>query len=197
VVIPKGQRFITFNLTVPSADAAVFSPLITYGVGVSITSVSNNVKIAGNLKNLVFAINIKNAYDGVYQVVSGLVTRYTAPGVPAGDALSGNLAGNPDVLFITSGATTVSIPPSGSTGGLFWAFGNNSMVAGIDGLSVTVNPGTNAVTMASTGNGTLANWAGHINSYDPATKTFHLSFKWNPTANVREYEVILKYRGPR
>ena len=33
--------------------------------------------------------------------------------------------------------------------------------------------------------------------YNPATKTFYLNFRWNPTANRREYSVTIKYKGPR
>jgi hypothetical protein len=136
--------------------------------------------------------------------VSGKVTRYTSPGAPAGDVLSGDLAGNPDVSLITSGpnAVVVPVPATPNPGTLYWAAASGSQVAGIDGLKITVDPATNLVTMSSTLNTTLANWAGstpgiNYNRYDPATKTFYLAFKWNPTSNVREYEIVLKYKGPR
>lgn len=176
-------------------DATVMNPSALYGLGFTITSVSADSKIS-TLKSVVVEIGAKNAWDGVYSVESGLVTRYTAPGVPAGDVLSGSLAGNPDVYLITVGATTLAIPPPG-TGGLQWAAGNNSYVAGVDGLRLVVDPSTNLTSMTSLGNATLTNWAGKINKYDPGTKTFYLAFRWNPTANVREYEVVLKYKRSR
>jgi hypothetical protein len=166
-----------------------------YALGLKITdSAGLNLKTGGD-EVLVF-ISIKNKYDGIYSVVSGTVTRYTAPGAPAGDALSGSLAGNADVALATSGPNSVSIPPPG-TGGLQWGAGSGSYVAGIDGLEVVIDPATNLTTITSALNPTLANWAGKENRYDPETKTFYLGFKWNPTANVREYEVVLKYKGPR
>jgi len=140
---------------------------------------------------------IKNEWEGIYSVVSGTVTRYTAPGVPAGDALSGDLAGNPDVILSTLGATSLSVPLPGDPGCLKWAATAGSNVAGINGLSIAIDPVTNLVTMASTQNLTLTNWAGHENKYDPVTQTFYLAFRWNPLANVREYEIVLKYKGPK
>lgn len=195
VVIPAGQKFSdVFKMTI--ANSTLLDPTATYALGFSITAVSAGYTIAANQKDIVVGFAIKNQYDGIYTVESGLVTRYTSPGVPAGDAISGPLDGNPDVYLITSGATSLSIPPSGSVGALYWS-GGASQVAGIDGLSISIDPGTNQVTMRSAGNATLTNWAGKDNYYDPATKQFHLAFRWNPTANVREYEVVLKYKGPR
>jgi hypothetical protein len=189
-----GEYSKEIYVTIP--DATLFNPSALYGLGYTITSADAGSKIA-DAKAVVVEIGAKNQYDGIYSIVSGLVTRYTAPGSPAGDALSGSLAGNPDIHLVTVGATTCQIPLPGSTGCLAWAFGSNSNVAGIDGLRASVNTSTNVVTMTSAGNATLTNWAGRVNQYDPATKTFTLAFRWNPTANVREYEVILKYKAPR
>ena len=88
------------------------------------------------------------------------------------------------------------MPITGDLGCLKWAYPNGS-VAGINGLSISIDPVTNLVTMSSAANATLTNWAGHENKYDPITKTFYLAFRWNPAANVREYEIVLKYKGPK
>jgi hypothetical protein len=199
VVMQPGEFGKQIYINIP--DATVLDPSTLYGLGFTITTVDAGGKIS-SAKSVVVEIGAKNAYDGVYSVVSGLVTRYTAPNVPANDALSGQLAGNPDVYLITIGANSVTIPPSGNAGGLYWAVGNNSMVAGIDGVKVTVDPSTKLTSALSSGygsnsNATFGNWAGHPNYYDPATKTFYFAWRWNPTANVREYEVVLKYKGPR
>ena len=194
VILKKGTQFVRVPFTI--ANTSVLSLTANYGFGLVITSVDNQLGIINNKRLLRVQLNIKNIYDGIYSVESGLVTRYLSPGVPSNDAISGPLAGNPDVRLITTGATTLSIPIPGAPGALYWS-GGASQVAGIDGITLSVNPATNAVTVTSAGNASLMNWAGHINSYDPATKTFKLAFRWNPTANVREYEVILKYKGPR
>jgi hypothetical protein len=149
------------------------------------------LKISADRGATLTFISIKNQWDGIYSIEDGLVTRYTAPGSPANDALSGSIVGNPDLALATAGPTTLEIT------GLQWAVGNNSGVGGINNLRLTVDPNTNLVTMFSLGNPTLANWEGKENRYDPATKTFYLNFRWNPTANRREYSAVLKYKGPR
>jgi len=195
--IPAGQYFDTLEVVLP--NATLLDATKTYGVAFTITSTDPGYVVMANANSTLVTFSLKNKYDGIYTVVSGLVTRYTAPGVPAGDALSGQLAGNPDVRLITTGANSVAIPipASPNPGTIYWAYGNNSQVAGVDGISLTVDPVTNLVTVKSSGNATLANWTGKENKYDPATKTFYLAFRWNPTANVREYEIVLKYKGPR
>ena len=174
-----------------SVDQSKLDLTKQYALGFSITDAGSNAVAIPDLKDGLYNIGVKNKYDGKYSILSGIVTRYTSPGVPANDALSGSIAGNPDLTLSTVGSNTVEIT------GLQWAYGNNSGVAGIDNLRLTVDPTTNQVTMFSLGNATLANWAGKPNYYDPATKTFYLNFRWNPTANVREYSMVIKYKGPR
>ena len=162
-----------------------------YALGFTITSASG-AKISDGLESAMIEVGVKNKYDGLYSVVSGYVQRYTAPGSPESPStLSGPLAGNPDVTLVTVGPNTVEIQ------GLQWTAGSNSGVAGINNLRATVDPATNLVTMQALGNATLSNWAGKENRYDPATKTFYLAFRWNPTSNTREYEIVLKYKSPR
>jgi len=161
-----------------------------YALGISITDPGSNAVAVPDLKDAIYEIGVKNPYDGKYSVISGTVTRYTAPGSPANDALSGSVGGNPDLELSTVGAYTVEIS------NLQWA-NSGGGVGGINNLRLTVDPATNLVTMFALGNATLANWEGKENRYDPATKTFYLNFRWNPTANRREYSMVIKYKGPR
>lgn len=174
-----------------SVDQSKLDLSQAYALGFSISDPGSNAVANNDLKNVLYSIGVKNKYDGIYSIVSGSVTRYTAPGVPANDALSGSIAGNPDLTLTTVGASTVEIT------GLQWAYGNNSGVAGINNLRLTVDPATNLVTMSALGNATLANIATETNKYDPATRTFTLAFRWNPTSTVREYRMVIKYKGPR
>ena len=183
------------NLTIKLDGAQWTDVTKSYALAYVVTNTAGNALSAAKDTMMTF-FSIKNKWEGIYSVVSGTVTRYTAPGVPANDVLSGSLAGNPDVILSTSGATALSVPPVSTTGALKWAF-PNGYVAGIDGLSIAIDPVTNLVTMTSAANATLTNWAGHENKYDPVTETFYLAFRWNPAANVREYEVVLKYKGPK
>jgi len=168
-----------------------------YALGFVLTQVGTGAVINDGLKTVLYSIGLKNSYDGVYSYVSGFVQRYSSPGVPQADNLSGPLGpSNPDIEMATTGAYTVAFGGAGGPVGLTWS-GPMSGVAGIDGLTAAVDPNTNNVTMTSS-NVTLANWAGHVNKYDPATKTFTIAMKWTSTAPAyREYEVVLKYKGPR
>lgn len=196
VTFAPGEDVKTVRIRVDKSSLSLSNQ---YALGFKITSVGPGAEISTAYRSAVYSIGIKNKYDGVYSVESGVVTRYSAPGVPSGDAFSGSVAGNPDVKLITSGPNSVNFPiaTAGVAGGaLGWA-GGAVAVAGIDGLRITVDPVTNLVTMSSAGNATLGNWAGHVNKYDPATQTFYLAFAWNPLTTPREYEVVLKYKGPR
>ena len=196
VTIPKGGREASIRIR---TNAIQYNTSTTYALYFKIASVDKpGYIISRNFGQYLTKVSAKNDYDGIYSYVSGLVTRYTSPGVPQGDALSGPLSfpPNPDVRLITTGGNSVNFPPAGSAGQLTWSGGTNG-VAGIDGLKLVVDPATFLVTVTSAANASLSNWAGKINKYDPLTKTFTLGFRWNPTASVREYEVILKYKGPR
>ncbi len=66
VLIPKGatggQVAITINSTVP------LDPSSSYGVGLTIASVTGGYTIAANLKNLFIEFTLKNKYDGNYKL---------------------------------------------------------------------------------------------------------------------------------
>ena len=195
VTIPKGGREASIRIR---TNAIQYNTSTTYALYFKIASVDKpGYIISGNFGQYLTKLSAKNDYDGIYSYVSGLVTRYTSPGVPQGDALSGPLSfpPNPPVRLVTTGGNSVNFPTSGP-GILTWS-GGTSGVAGIDGLKLVVDPATFLVTVTSAANASLSNWAGKINRYDPLTKTFTLGFRWNPTASVREYEVIFKYIGPR
>lgn len=195
ITIPKGTYGIhTLQATITKSALNLTQ---TYALGFKIQSVSEGV-ISDLASSELFVLGVKNIYDGIYSVVSGFVQRYTAPGVPSDpDVLNGPLGpANPDVYLVTASATASTTTSSTYAGvGVTWA--NGGGVGGIDGLKVTVDPATNLVTMSSVLAPSLTNWAGHTNDYNPATKTFRLAFRWNPTANVREYQVVLKYKAPR
>jgi len=171
-------------------DASKLDLAQQYALGFTITD-ANGARIASDLESAMIEVGVKNKYDGIYSVESGYVQRYTAPGVPENPStLSGPLTGNPDVRMVTVGPNTVELQ------GIQWSASQGG-VGGINNLTVTVDPATNLVTMSALGNATLTNWAGHVNKYDPATKTFYLAFRWNPASTTREYETVLKYKGPR
>jgi hypothetical protein len=187
VVIKQGTRMTQVKAAITRNNSYDFNA--SYALPLKITSASTGV-ISGNFGAALYSFSARNSYDGVYAVSSGTVTRYTAPGSPANDALSGTLAGNPNVSLSTVGPNTVELS------GLQWARKGGG-VGGINNLQATIDPATNLVTMKALGNATLTNMQGKVNKYDPATKTFTLAFIWNPTAAARTYEVVLTYKEPR
>ena len=184
-----GEFFKQLKLTLP--NASLLDPNKKYALGFKISSVDNNGKASSSQQKVLVQVGLKNRWDGVYSVETGSVQRYTAPGAPeAAGGLNGSLAGNPDITLTTVGANTLGIS------GHQWAQ-KGGAIGAIDNLQLTVDPATNQVTVFALGNATLANWEGKENKYDPATRTFTLNFRWNPTTNRREYSVVIKYKGPR
>lgn len=177
VTIPAGQRRVEVPLSVVSK---MLDPNFTYGIPVTVTDASGEV-ISKNFGSLVVKVAVKNQYDGKYSY-KGYIFR-------EGDAvLSGNFKGLTSDLE-TRGANAVSFPNP------VWS--NGTGVGGIGGLTITVDPLTNKVTMKSTERADLGNVPGYDNRYDPATKTFYLSFKWNASPTSRIATDTLTYTGPR
>ena len=140
------------------------------------------------------AVAVKNAYDGTYGL-SGTVYRFVAGGDAEDNSngLSGSIVAGTTSTVITKG-------PVSDNFNIAWA--NGGGVGGIDGLYFTVDPATNKVTVAATGNPNLHNIADQENSYNPATKTFVLNFAWYggappPAGSSRQAHVTLSYSGPR
>jgi hypothetical protein len=77
VVIPAGKRLsdvLQLNLTTNNID-----PTKVYGIGFTIESVSSaSIKIPENLKNVLFMFNVKNKYDGEYEVTGTMVDHAAA-----------------------------------------------------------------------------------------------------------------------
>ncbi len=186
-VIKSGTRKSQVEATITNSPDFDFNT--AYAIPLKISGTSDGT-ISNNFGKAVYAFGVRNIYDGVYSVTSGNVQRYTNPTTPEVGPLNGSVAGNPDLLLKTVGANTVEIS------NLQWANAGGG-VGGIANLRATIDPVTNLVTMSALGNATLGNWAGKVNKYDPATKTFYLAFRWNPTSTVREYETVIKYEGPR
>jgi hypothetical protein len=191
VTVPKDGQEFEIPITI---NKSVLNLANQYGLGVRLTSVSEG--LINEFENeIVATFLVKNQYDGIYSYVSGNVTRYTSPGVPedpssANYGLNGSLGPElPDVRFVTTGAYTLQVQ------GIQWHGGGG--VGGVDPITITIDPATNLVTAASGANASFANWAGKENKYDPATKTFTLNWRWNPTGATREYSVVFKYKGPR
>ena len=170
VTIPAGKNMVVLPFVFPTANTIDFTK--NYVIAVKLAS-PNGAKLTSNLNSAVLRVILKSPYEGTYNI-NGFVYRSTT-GVAGGpnDTGSGGLGGNFSGFsqsLTTITANQVSFAPLWSSG---------AEAGGVAGTSITVDPATYKVTMSSTGNTTLQNAAGYNNHYDPATKTFYISFQWN------------------
>jgi hypothetical protein len=175
VTIPAGQRKVQIPVKFVST---LLNPDIRYGLPVTITDASG-VTISKNFTSLVVRVAVKNRYDGIYSYTGSLFRG------GANDGLDGPVISGVTTTLITDGATANSFD-------MHWA--NGGGVGGIDNTGLRVDPLTNKVTVYSKANAALQNTPGFDNRYDPATRTFYLSFQWSAT---RAATLTFKYIGPR
>lgn len=177
VTIPKGSN--TGYLEVTLNPAQIIGA--DWALGLQIASVEpSRYLISTNFNTGICALGTKNDYDGTY-TMKGYILRQGDP------VLSGNFSGI-EIPLITTGAFT-------NTFSQVWADG--SAVGGIDGLTISVNPTTNKVTMYSTSNPVLTNMPDYDNRYDPDTRTYYISFYWGTGPTNRMATDTLTYIGPR
>jgi len=177
ITIPANQRRVQVPVKFMST---LLNPALTYGLPVTITDASGEV-ISKNFGSVVIKVAVRNKYDGKYSF-KGYIFREGDT-----DGLTGFFKG-----------LTKDLPSNGANAvdfGQVWASGGG--VGGIDGLTINVDPTTNKVTMKSTANASLANDPAYDNRYDPATKTFYLSFKWGTSPASRAATDTLTYISPR
>jgi hypothetical protein len=176
VVIKKGSNIAKFTITV---KPKLFDLTVGYLIPFRMTSVSSGT-ISKNFSNILINVAPKNQWDGIY-IDHGYALRQNDPD------LTGYFKGQ-SIPMITSGPFSVQFSPKWNGGG---------GIAGIDGTTATVNPTTNKVTMSSTANPVLVNDPSYDNRYDPATKTFYLSFYWGSGINNRAHRDTLVFSQPR
>ncbi len=180
--VMAGERDATFTIQVKNGDKLDIKS--KYMLPLVVTD-AQGYTIASNLNTAYVAFTVQNQYDGKY-AYEGSITRNTATGPDL--TLGGTFTKNPARDLATLGPNSVSFAP-------LWA--NGSGIAGIDGTFITVDPVSNLVTMAATGNPALKNTPGKENRYDPIAKKFYLSFDWGAAPNTRLTTVVLTYIGPR
>jgi len=184
IVIPKGQKYVQFVITVP--NASIIDPSVVYGLGFTISSVTeSDYTIAANSKNLVVGIAIKNQWDGSYHSTG----YFYHPSSPR--------AMDEEKDLPTVSANSVSC--------FLGDLGTQGYVA-----LLTIDPVTNKVTITdystgipilqwddglpTTSPGYTAQWDGSPlcnNTYDPATKTFYLRYGYVGGTGFRVSEEIL------
>lgn len=181
--IPKGETKVSIPVTVFPDK---FDLSKSYAIPLRIVSASSG-NISAHFSVAILVVVVKNKYDGTYSITGGSITRNSATGPDL--TLGGNYNSGLEMDLVTIDGTSVGITP-------LWKDGSG--VGGVAGTSLTINPTTNQVTVKSSTNATLKNTPATVNSYDPATKTFTLSFDWGNAPNTRIVSgLTLKYVGPR
>lgn len=179
VIIPRGERTVQMRLNFPDA-LNTLDLTKNYGLGLKISSVNpSGIVIAENQRRILIGINIKNQYDGIYDM-RGYSLR-------AGDpAKTGNFSGV-EMSLLTAGLHVLD----------FGALQNWSDLTGvaIGEPRITVNPVTNKVTITSSGG--AVNLPGYDSRYDPATRTFYLGFTWGGGPASRVAIDTLQYMRTR
>lgn len=186
LTIPAGQRNVEIPINIPST--LTLDPNKSYGVGFEITGVSNNLKIASNLKSLFIEFSIKNKYDGRYRL-RGFHNR---PGLDA--------PYNEIVNMITTGPNSVNMfwpalgalahPLNGGvtyygsfTTNFFFNLTTNALISwDLSPYPTTVTPSVGPATDSR---------------YDPATKIIYANFYYNGNPGARQFKDTLTYLGPR
>lgn len=179
VTIPKGSNTGYLQLKLKPNDFLGFD----YALGLQITSVSSGYLISSNYNTGILAIGVKNEWDGIYS--------YKGYTLRAGDpVLTGNFSGE-EMALVTKGATSVgfgSIP--------LWGDGNTGISIGNPILALNTSaPAPYPVTITSDGG--AYNDPAYNSRYDPATKTFFISFTWSSGPASRLSTDTLTYLRPR
>ena len=182
VIIPKGQRDVTIPMKINVTKMGIGAN----SFGLSIDSVLGADLTVGTQSRLVANILALNPYDGMY-LMKGYIYRLLATGVDT--KLTGNF--KPYLMPLSTNTNTqVQF-------GLSQHWADGSGVA-IGYPILDIDPVTNAVKVTSTLT-TLAVPVGNDPAYntchyDPATKTFFISYVWN---SGRLCTDTLVYQGPR
>jgi hypothetical protein len=200
ITIPAGQRNAQIPLNLVSTSS--LDPNKTYGIGVTIASVSGGYNIAQNMRNLFIEIGLKNKYDGRWKL-NGYHNRtpYTFPF-------------ETEVEMWTTGPSSVAMfwPDGGdfgqpigvAPGQVNWygpAVSPNftfdpatNLVTGISGMpanAVTLDLVTNDQTADANPDGPIVN---RFEAGPP--KKIYVVFQYNGN-NLRRFYDTLTYLGPR
>ena len=178
VTINAGQQIVK-TLIVFDGSKIDFS--VDNALALKITDASG-ATIATNLNTAIYLLKLRNIYEGHYDE-SGQRILYAGPNSGAGVVATVPLSGN--YLIPTAGLTSVTAP-----------------FADLGGLTIllTIDPVTNLVTITDDPNNpsgfTGEGNDGPNSTYDPATKTFDLHFKYlNGSGNLRHIDEKLTYTG--
>ena len=159
---------------------------IPYAVGLTI-SAATGATVSSNRSQVVFAVGVKNNYDGIYNL-KGYILR-------GGDAALTGVVGPKEVTLKTLNGTDVVMVENHG-----WSATSGVGLASSVQPSYSVNPVTFAVTTFSPGGAFPAGIMaipGYPGRWNPATKTIYAASTWGGGLGVREMYDTLTYLRPR
>jgi hypothetical protein len=192
--VPAGANGLTIPITLNKNSLDLTK---NYGIQVSIASVSHGV-IGENDKTMIVSFQIKNQWDGTYNITW---TNYHPTANP------GYTGSSTQIEMHTNGPSSVKIywPLAGAycapailNGGLSYFL--------IQEPNYTVNTSTNAVAVQNVAPGAVTFYSmavGFNSRWDPATKTFYVKWGYSYAvpgvfdAACREWNQTIAYTGPR
>ncbi len=186
LVIAAGRQNVPINMVVNST--LTLDPSTTYAIAFRIVNVDNGVKIASNMDKHLLIFNIKNKYDGRYELT---FTNVHPTLNPTG------LGGTVEVEMWTSGPNSVKIHWEGSfynpaiLNGALNAFASQEP-------EYTIDAATNVVSVQNSFAGAVTFYTmfpGYNSFYDPATKV--IDTKWGYSGFTRAWTQNFTYLGPR
>jgi hypothetical protein len=198
VVIPKGEKKAVFTIKVFPPKYTEDDFFESYALGVKIESASSGV-VSGNYGKGVFAVAIKNKYDGIYEV-DGTFEDYVNP------AFKGVYPQEVHLVTLSGNIVEVQYQDFGypynyafDTGAGLSLFGSWSPVFKFDAatdkaVEVTNNYGQGAGSSKR---------SGQIdpdtdNYYDPETKTLHITYYLLQSDTKRsKFTEVYTYKGSR
>lgn len=182
LTIPAGQYINQVPLTVSNTTS--LDPNTQYAVGLTITDVTNGLRIASNMDDLFIVISVKNQYDGKYNI-RGKFYHPSYPFYPFNTTIEMHTTG-PNSAKMYYPAFDDYLNP-------FATAPNGTGITGFDlqDPDFVVNPTTNKVTAVnnvSVGATTFYTLglgydnAGYDSRWDPATQTFYVCYGYNTGA---------------
>lgn len=195
-VIKKGERMKTDSMKINIANDFDFSA--SYAIPLKIKSVSPSETISGNFGAAIYAVTVRNQFDGVYEVTG----EFSSPN----PSWSGDYP--KEVTLISTGASSCAYFDGdlGGFGYVFYTgtgysyFGNwcpqftfdaNGNVIKVDNYLKDPAPRSRTSTLDTT-------TPGAINKFDLNTRTMDVNYDfWSAGSILGKIHEVFKYKGPR
>lgn len=179
VVISKGTRLSQVEISITISNDFDFNE--SYAVPLKISSASSGT-VSNNFGSAIYSFGGRNKYDGIYKM-KGHVTHPTP-------AYTGPFLAD-EVSFTTTGAASIGMEAQ--------PFFNNGSLSFFGVYPVFTVNADNSVTVTNMPDGGKApsvSDPGYKNRYDPATKTFYISYSYNAATPRIIYDTCI-YVKPR